>query len=118
MVFKAGEGAGASGSFFFFSFDGKFLIKTLRGEEKEILLNMLPSFIDHLKQNNNQSLIAKIYGCYTIKTNQFKAVHIIVMENTARLISPTNHKLIFDMKGSSVNRFSKQVKVMSASSLN
>ena len=29
MIFKAGEGAGASGSFFFFSFDNKFLIKTL-----------------------------------------------------------------------------------------
>ena len=31
MVFKAGQGAGASGSFFFFSHDGKFLIKTLSG---------------------------------------------------------------------------------------
>jgi hypothetical protein len=29
MVFKAGEGGGASGSFFFFSHDNKFLIKTL-----------------------------------------------------------------------------------------
>lgn len=29
MVFKAGEGAGLSGSFFFFSHDSKFLIKTL-----------------------------------------------------------------------------------------
>jgi 1-phosphatidylinositol-4-phosphate 5-kinase len=29
MVFKAGEGAGASGSFFFFSHDNRFLIKTL-----------------------------------------------------------------------------------------
>ena len=29
MIFKAGEGAGASGSFFFFSHDNKFIIKTL-----------------------------------------------------------------------------------------
>jgi len=29
MIFKAGEGAGASGSFFFFSSDNKFIIKTL-----------------------------------------------------------------------------------------
>lgn len=29
MVFKAGEGAGASGSFFFFSHDRKFIIKTM-----------------------------------------------------------------------------------------
>ena len=29
MIFKAGESAGASGSFFFFSSDSKFIIKTL-----------------------------------------------------------------------------------------
>jgi len=34
MIFKAGEGAGASGSFFFFSHDNKFLIKTLQGQER------------------------------------------------------------------------------------
>ena len=34
MIFRAGEGAGASGSFFFFSYDNKFLIKTLKKEEK------------------------------------------------------------------------------------
>jgi hypothetical protein len=49
QVFRAGEGAGASGSFFFFSKDGRYLIKTLRGEEKDILLGMLPSFIEYLR---------------------------------------------------------------------
>ena len=29
QVFKAGEGAGRSGSFFFFSHDSKFIIKTV-----------------------------------------------------------------------------------------
>jgi len=29
MIFKAGEGAGSSGSFFFFSHDNRFIIKTL-----------------------------------------------------------------------------------------
>ena len=33
-IFKAGEGDGASGSFFFFSFDNRFIIKTMRGSEK------------------------------------------------------------------------------------
>ena len=30
-VFKAGQGAGESGSFFFFSHDNKLLVKTMRG---------------------------------------------------------------------------------------
>jgi 1-phosphatidylinositol-4-phosphate 5-kinase len=33
-VFRAGEGAGKSGSFFFFTQDNRFLIKTLKGKEK------------------------------------------------------------------------------------
>lgn len=32
-VFKAGESAGASGSFFFFSYDNRFLLKTILKEE-------------------------------------------------------------------------------------
>lgn len=45
MVFKAGEGAGASGSFFFFSHDNRFLIKTLHREEKVKMLSMLDDYI-------------------------------------------------------------------------
>ena len=53
MVFKSGEGAGASGSFFFFSYDNKFIIKTLRGKEKDILLKMLDDYIGHIVETNN-----------------------------------------------------------------
>jgi hypothetical protein len=63
-------------------------------------------------------LIAKIYACYTIKTNFFKPMEIIVMENTARLVSPKSHKLIFDLKGSKVGRYSKYSKVSSEQKLN
>jgi 1-phosphatidylinositol-4-phosphate 5-kinase len=69
MVFMAGEGAGASGSFFFFSHDGKLLIKTMRGSEKKILLSMLDSYIAHIDSVNNNSLFARIYGVFTIRTN-------------------------------------------------
>jgi hypothetical protein len=41
MVFKAGEGAGRSGSFFFFSHDRKFIIKTMTKEELDLYLNKL-----------------------------------------------------------------------------
>jgi hypothetical protein len=49
MVFKAGEGAGASGSFFFFSHDNRFLIKTLQAEEKRKLIAMMVKYIEHIK---------------------------------------------------------------------
>jgi 1-phosphatidylinositol-4-phosphate 5-kinase len=50
-VFRAGESAGKSGSFFFFSFDNKFLIKTLRGSEKKKLLSFLPEYLEHIKES-------------------------------------------------------------------
>jgi hypothetical protein len=53
MVFKAGEGAGASGSFFFFSHDNRFLIKTLQSEEKHKMLSMLDDYVDHIKTTGN-----------------------------------------------------------------
>lgn len=43
QVFKAGEGAGRSGSFFFFSHDRKFIIKTMSKEELDLLLSLLPA---------------------------------------------------------------------------
>ena len=64
-VFQAGEGAGASGSFFFFASDDRFLIKTMRGSEKTVMLNMLKSYIDHIKSNPG-SLLCRIYGVFTI----------------------------------------------------
>ena len=73
-VFGAGEGAGASGSFFFFSHDQRFIIKTLRGNEKFTFLKMIKSYIKHIVDSNNESLIARIYGIYRVKTSFFKSV--------------------------------------------
>jgi 1-phosphatidylinositol-4-phosphate 5-kinase len=80
-IFKSGEGMGKSGSFFFFSMDQKFVIKTLRRDEKKILMDMLDDMIDHIKESP-QSLLVRIYGIYTLKTKIFGTVDLILMENT------------------------------------
>jgi hypothetical protein len=82
MVFKAGEGAGRSGSFFFFSHDRKFIIKTMTKEELNLYIELLPKFSLHFRQNEN-SLLAKIYGVFTVNTKYMKEVHVMLMENTA-----------------------------------
>ena len=104
MVFKAGEGAGASGSFFFFSYDSKFLIKTMTNAEKNTLLSRLPAFINHFTKSKNKTFLAKIYGVYTIKSNIFDDLNVMIMENTMILTNPENKKMIFDMKGSTESR--------------
>ena len=80
-IFKSGEGMGKSGSFFFFSKDQKFVIKTMRRDEKKILIDMLDDMIDHFSIYE-KSLLVRIYGIYTLKTKIFGSVDLILMENT------------------------------------
>jgi len=104
MVFKAGQGAGLSGSFFFFSHDDKFLIKTINKKEKSLLVGMLDGLIKHFKKTNNKSLIARVYGLFTIKTNLFANLDVMIMQNTCLLKNKKNEKMLFDIKGSTTNR--------------
>jgi len=47
-VFKAGEASGASGSFFFFSHDNNFIIKTISVEEKKFFIkNVAPKYFKY-----------------------------------------------------------------------
>ena len=80
-VFKAGEASGASGSFFFFSHDKKYIIKTMSKSEIKVMLNILPNYIEHLRKTPG-SLIAKIFGIFTIEKEGFGEVHVMLMENT------------------------------------
>ena len=64
---------------------------------------MLPSYEEHLKDNPD-SLLCKVFGIYTVKTENFSEVHIMLMENTVRLKNKIRLKYIFDLKGSSVDR--------------
>ena len=78
-MFRAGEGAGASGSFFFFSYDHRFIIKTLNTEEVKVLALILPDYLKHIEEMENQSMLARIYGIFTIKTNYFVPLNVMVM---------------------------------------
>jgi len=75
MVFKAGQAAGRSGSFFFFSNDRKWIIKTMTKAELDLYLKLLPEFAQHFKRNS-QSVLAKVFGCFTVKTELMEEVHI------------------------------------------
>ena len=103
-LFKAGEGAGQSGSFFMHSYDNRLIIKTLRGSERKNLLKMLPDMIEHFKETKNRSLLCRIYGVYTIKTRFYEPVDIILMQNTLDYESKDSHRMVFDLKGSTQGR--------------
>jgi len=84
-VFKAGQGAGKSGSFFFFTHDNKFVIKTVKDQERQKLISILDNLIEHFTNTENESLLARIYGLFSIHSNIFGPLSVILMQNTARI---------------------------------
>ena len=64
-IFKAGEGMGKSGSFFFFSHDTTFLIKTLTQNDFKAFMSLFRSYFNHINKYPD-SLIARIYGVYSV----------------------------------------------------
>ena len=103
-VFKAGEASGASGSFFFFSHDKRFVIKTMTKEEMAFFRNRFQEgYFKHFEQNPN-SLISRIYGIYTVKMRGQAPVHLMMLAHTLRIESTDKIERIFDLKGSTVKR--------------
>ena len=104
---KMGESKGKSGSFFFYSHDRKFIIKTITNEEKETMDKILIDYYLYIKQHDN-TLITKIYGIYTVVIKNASSVNVILMQNLFGC-SPIHIQRMFDLKGSSVQRKTKNV---------
>ena len=104
---KMSESKGKSGSFFFYSHDRKFIIKTITGDEKNTLLNILHDYFNYIK-NHKTTLITKIYGIYTLVIKNASSVNIILMQNLFGC-SPIHIQRMFDLKGSKVQRKTKDV---------
>lgn len=64
-VFKAGESQGKSGSFFFFSHDKNFIIKTMTQSDVDTFKKLFKRYFAHVSQNP-KSLLARIYGIYSV----------------------------------------------------
>ena len=114
QVFKAKESAGKSGSFFFFSYDKQFLIKTMNDNEMDVFVKALPEYFTHLMQNPD-SLLARIYGIFTVVMEDLTPVHILLMSNAAQTGKEIMH--VFDLKGSIINREVKSSQITPSSTL-
>ncbi|EGO04015.1 hypothetical protein SERLA73DRAFT_45787 [Serpula lacrymans var. lacrymans S7.3] len=98
---------GKSGSFFYFSRDYRFIIKTIRHSEHKFLLSILSEYYSHVK-NNPHTLLSRFYGLHRVKLPRGRKIHFVIMNN---LFPP--HKDIhetFDLKGSTVGRLYSEEK--------
>lgn len=92
---------GKSGSFFYFSRDYRFIIKTIRHNEHKFLLRILRDYHMHIKLNPH-TLLSRFYGLHRVKLPGGKKIHFVIMNN---LFPP--HRDIhetYDLKGSAIGR--------------
>lgn len=61
------------------------------------------NYFDYLAKHP-KSLIARIYGVYTVKMDGQSTVHLMMLANTIRIHNKQDYDRQYDLKGSSVNR--------------
>lgn len=96
---------GKSGSFFYFSRDYKYIIKTIHHAEHKLLRRILREYYEHIEKYPN-TLISQFYGLHRVKIPYGRKIHFVVMNN---LFPP--HRDIhqtFDLKGSTIGRDFKE----------
>jgi 1-phosphatidylinositol-4-phosphate 5-kinase len=97
-----------SGEFFFFTHDGRCMVKTISESEAEALIRLLSDgYFEHLSDPSG-SLLTRIYGLYQVQLPWFKSgkpQYFMVQEN----VLYTSNKMMarFDLKGSTFGRTAK-----------
>ncbi|KAF0697469.1 Aste57867_11853 [Aphanomyces stellatus] len=91
-----------SGQFFFYSHDGRFMIKTQTKKESKFLRRILPHYHKFVMDNPN-TLVTRFYGMHRVEMQQLKAqMHFVIMASV--FSTPKAIHLRFDLKGSKVGR--------------
>ena len=100
-----------SGSQFFYSFDGKYVIKTMRKEEVTFVKQMIGKYAEYMTRNRNNSFINRFYAMFKIinkiqsKTaNHFVIMNCIYYDNNAEDVPLS----VYDIKGSQYNRITEK----------
>ena len=95
---------GKSGSFFISTDDNKYMIKSLKSDEIDLIRNgFLKKYINHIDKSNNKSLLCRLYGMFNIILARGEEILIIVMRNVIGDLKD-NTVVKFDLKGSTYKR--------------
>ena len=103
-IFEELCSTGKSGSLFYYTRDGKFIVKTIKKDEYKFIKQILPDYFHHLK-TYPLSLLPKFLGCYVLTRKVKKKrdkIYFIVMIN---VFATSKHIHIrYDLKGSKIGR--------------
>ena len=102
---------GKSGSFFYYSIDGKYVLKTLRADEYSFLKEILKDYHRHLKENPD-TLIPKFFGLHKIlyrsrgRCKKVTNIYLCIMDNIFGTDKSIQER--YDLKGSTYKRTVEQ----------
>ena len=91
---------GRSGSLFFRSRNGRFLLKTLPPSEEAFLVQLMPEYCLHLERNPN-SLLPKYLALLRLQSSSGKTVSFLVMKS---VFDGGTVNEQYDLKGSKISR--------------
>ena len=98
--------SGKSGSFFYFSYDGKYLMKTIPESEFLKFKEMLQDYYVYMS-SNPKTLLQRFFGLYMCLFDDVK-MHFVVMNNVFNTPLKVHYK--YDLKGSTYKRISRKCK--------
>ncbi|OWZ09442.1 Phosphatidylinositol-4-phosphate-5-kinase [Phytophthora megakarya] len=91
-----------SGQFFFYSHDGRFMIKTQTKDESKFLRRILPHYYKFVMENPD-TLITRFYGMHRVKMHHLRRkMHFVIMASV--FDTPLDIHARFDLKGSRIGR--------------
>jgi len=106
---------GKSGSFFYFTSDNMYLVKTVHKDEHKLLRQILPQYYHHMTRPGNsgpgepkpESLLTRIVGCHVLRLSKHSKIgadkiYFVVMTNILNTDLDISRR--FDLKGSWVGR--------------
>lgn len=101
---------GKSGSFFYFTSDGKFMVKTVHREEHKLLRSILQQYHFHMFKYRD-SMLCRIVGCHVLRLSKHNKIgadkiYFVVMQNVLNTDLELHTR--FDLKGSTVGRRSPE----------
>jgi len=98
---------GRSNSFFIFSPNRRFILKTLTADEATLLLRIVPNLYQYFLANP-ATMLPRFYGYHAVRVPHGEIVYVVVMGNVFH--SPATIHEQYDLKGSWVNRSAEKEK--------
>ena len=95
---------GKSGSFFYFTRDSRYIIKTVTDQEVETMKKLAAPYYSHMRDNPD-TLLPRFFGLYRVRmASEQKYISVIVMDNIFFSESKMKMTVKYDLKGSTHGR--------------